>query len=66
MTKKKEKADNSLTLQALEKDKAELEQKIKTLQKQIATAQIQLYRFQGALGYINDNIQKPTEVKDDR
>ena len=44
----------SLTLQALEKDRG----KIQVL---IQQTQIQLYRLDGILGYINDNVKALTE-----
>ncbi len=68
MVKKQEvgKTKEDLTLKSFEKDKAELEQKIQTLREQVNNAQVQLCRFDGALGYINDNIKKLKEVEDAR
>jgi len=56
----------SLTLKSLEKDKADLEGKMQTLQRQISSAQVQLYRLDGALGYVIDNIKALKEKEDDR
>ena len=54
---------NKLNLKQLEKDKQELEQTMDKLRQQILNQQIQLYRLDGALGYINDNITHIKEVK---
>ena len=56
----------SLTLKELEKDKKQVEGMMKKLQQEIAQAQIQLYRLDGSLGYLIDNIKKLKGVKDDR
>ena len=51
----------SLTLKQLEKDKGQIET-------MITQTQVQLYRLDGILGYINDNIKalKKEDKKDDR
>ena len=54
----------SLTLQALEKDKVELSQKMQALQRQLSNMQVQLYRLDGALGYIEDNIKSIKGVEE--
>lgn len=48
----------NLTLKSLEKDKEQLEAMMKRLQQQIAQSQVQLYRWDGALGFIVDNIKR--------
>lgn len=53
-----------MDIEQLKKDKADLEKKIQGLQRQITNAQIQLYRLDGALGYINDNIKELKEAED--
>jgi len=53
-----------LNLKELEKDKKEIEQATVNLKEQLTQQQIQLYRLDGALGYINDNIKKIKEVEE--
>ena len=48
-----------LTLEKLEEDKVQLEQSFEQ-------AKAQLYRIDGALSYVNDNIKKLKEEEDDR
>ena len=56
----------SLTLKILQKDKGQIEVMMQTLQQEINKQQIQLYRLDGILGYLIDNIGKIREEKDDR
>jgi len=53
----------SVSLKELGKDKRAIEQTMEKLRQQILNQQIQLYRLDGALGYINDNITQIKEVK---
>jgi len=53
-----------LNLKELEKDRQKIEQAIVNLKEQLAQHQVQLYRLDGALGYINDNIKKIKEVEE--
>ena len=56
----------SLTLKDLERDKKQIEDRMQKIRGQITQLQVQLYRLDGVMGYLQDNIKKMEGKENDR
>ncbi len=54
-----------MDIEELKKDKADLEKRLQQAQSNFQQAQVRVWRYEGALSYVMDNIKKE-EVEDDR